>query len=358
MTLISLLAHVDMCVRTTPVVESQTSKFGAKQVMQIKSAKCAKTFCTDYYTMQTNPQRVDLLFRGMFYQEEHSKRLMQLASSGGMAPMKQIAITKNFMELTHSGAYYHGLAPKDLFEIPDDKSSPTGKKVMHYTLKKGCAPSHALERVLNLQKGEVFFVDCLVICQISAYKMIQETIPDKFDDLFGSDSPVPLSLGRDSAVMKVFLTTIPANKVDKIEVGDWVSFGNIDRYQWKHFNGSALGMNTVCVSTTPTFTGLGLDPKGVTQEEIEKLLLEEYNKAPVPMIGMPESVKKSQERLASSCRVLQSDTIPTIEEFRAQGGGRRVGVTKINFERIERLADSSIEEGVQLLTQWQKELQT
>jgi hypothetical protein len=357
MSLISFLAHLDMCSQTSVVVEPQTSQFCGKQAVQIKIAKSAKSFCTGYYAMLTNPHRIDLLFRGMFYQEEHAKRLMHWASQKSLSPARQIKILENFTNLTCSGAYYHGLAPKDVFEIPDDKSMPTGKKVMEYALKKVCPPSRALDRVLHLKKGEIFFVDCTLICQMSVFKALQETIPDKFDTIFGSDSPVPFMLSRNSSLFSVLLTVVPRDQVEKIEVGDWVCFANVPKYSLKHYNGDAAKMNVLCVSSTPLFTGLGLNPKGVTRKEIYKLLLEEYNEAPTPTFAMPQSVKESQKEGVSSRRIFQEDTIGSIEEFIDAGGGQIVGHGRMHFNRVQELVDASVEEGFQLLSKWKSELQ-
>ena len=142
----------------------------------------------------------------------------------------------------------------------------------------------------------------------------------------------------------------------EIKKGDLVFFQNAASYYQKHLTGNAGGYNALCLEDTAgsqRFIGLGLSPAGVTYDEMQDILISQYN---LPYQSMEKMSKKTQSALnlifgrdrIAKAEAMKAAQIST-DEFREQNGGKITVVCELDAKRITELAKSSFEEARTLL---------
>ncbi|CAF22918.1 hypothetical protein [Candidatus Protochlamydia amoebophila] len=197
--------------------------------------------------------------------------------------------------------YFYHFYSKDFEAIPSaDAIHKTGFVKCQIRIKKGVSPSEALK---SAQRGPTL-VDCATVCQLGQYQALLEVLgEEKFNYLFGHETGSPLvlcSYAIDNPLMP-FLTKYiiknsekcPINEV-KLEKGWRVVFNNVSKYNIKHgMRGDAVSFDVICLDPTPgqeKFIGLGLKSEGITEKELEQVLIEEYNTKPIDLEAVSDEL--------------------------------------------------------------------
>jgi hypothetical protein len=194
------------------------------------------------------------------------------------------------------GDFIHGYPPKGFKHVTDsDASSCTGKKLGEYKLADGISAVEALNNV----KESLCFIDCMTMLEVAYYETFLHIFGKEwFNAYFDAKGGNALQLKPDfsSTPLTKFVSTLDAVDLQK---GDIVYFRNLPSYGYRHIHGETSGFNTCCIQdgTTPLFTGFGLNPKGLSEEEILDLCVTEFNKEPLApnTICMPEVEHKIVE---------------------------------------------------------------
>lgn len=310
----------------------------------------------------SNPTATELS-GGIFYANEYYKLLLGLTQ--GSDPAVCRAAKSRFDAMIRIGSFFHGFVPKDFFSIekalPGDEASPTGYLVgCRYILKDGKKPSEA---IAALKRG-VSFLDCGAVCNLAYYEALLKVLgPEKFDVLFAANSKTPLSIS-DADVknpLKNLVRTIPIKSLKDIRVGQQVTIPGCMRYPWKHTNGEESNFNTLCSADKPArkFIGHGLDPAGMSHEQVVDELLEGYNQDPIGNAIVSKAVgEKIQATYGDDWKTIESmkGHKMTREEFVDDGAGQlKPYVVGFNFDRIFILWQRSLSEAKRQMDEWQSQ---
>jgi len=213
------------------------------------------------------------LSQGIFYSSVYYELIQKLATTKKSAK-------KRLDDLIKNNSFWNSHPPAG-FEL-----------VSRYRVqvKKGTVPSVALKSIL--EANEFALMDCAMVCQIGQYWALLSILgPQKFDRLFNNETGVPLMLSQYDASenpLMLFLHAITPDTRKKghrdIAVGQRVCFDNVSGYKTKHLRlGEASSYHVICLNaeeSQQTFVGHGLKPTGMTEEEVEQVLVDEYNKLP------------------------------------------------------------------------------
>lgn len=166
----------------------------------------------------------------------------------------------------------------------------------NYQLKEGKSASQAIHTLFT---GGPFVLECGIVMDLCVYKAILDCIgEEKFDCLF-SNGKQRLFLGTNHkssrSPLKYFIEKTEGGLYKNrgvvgnrpLKKGDLCYFENVsvEEYHKKHPAGAARGWNVICVDDTPhhqLFWGLGFE-KPLTEREICKFLIAEYQKPPTPL---------------------------------------------------------------------------
>lgn len=303
--------------------------------------------------LETYAKTPDVLNEGMYYANEYFVALKDLAKTDSKRKDELEAKRKD-------GTFYHGLAPKDFFDIKDNPNSITGKAVNWYVLKQGKLPSEALP---VMRKG-VTLTDCGGTTYLAWYQALLDLFKkEKFDALFAANSKTRFSIcDQDQAMpLKYLAKRINPKTIADIKPGHLCSFKGVDFYGTKHINGDGANYNVLCTEVTnagPRFVTLGTDPEGFSPEQMAQLLVDDYNKDPL-------GTDTLDEKLAGDCmatynatqlhaiKSLQKDTL-TIDQFKTYGGGgiHLPNTVGLNFERVALLAKATIPRARVMMDLW------
>jgi len=316
--------------------------------------------------MEGYTKNLSLLKQGCFYSTENSRALLEADKilDSQRTDKSQPTSAKQWHEFLRSkGNFYHGFVNKKFFEHVSQPSSPTGFCPNHYAIKGQVLPSEALD---SLIKG-LTFLDCGAIMDVGYYKAILEVIgKEKFDVIFSRESETPLCIGRKNLLNPInsLIVGKEYKKISQLKKGEMAHIRSIEDYRIKHLNGEAAGFNVICIEEgkNPKFIGFGLNPAGVTVEEITEVLRKEYNKAEVNDSDQftPEIATKLRKDHSKADvkkrRKLKTETL-TSEQFKKRGGGRIIpeGYQALDTEKIEMLKNASTSVCQTLLKKWQND---
>lgn len=134
--------------------------------------------------------------------------------------------------------------------------------------------------------------ECGMAVQLARYAALLDVLTKpKFDKLFSTpghqinigymrdDETQPMRLFADFT-KKAKERRLGSRNKRPVKVGQIVLFRGVENYHDKHPYGVGGSLNTVCTNATigaQTFTNLRLNPKGITEAEIETWLLNSYN---------------------------------------------------------------------------------
>lgn len=312
--------------------------------------------------MEGYSEKPTLLNKGVFYANEYFGALEAL-SKQPLAEATSQAVKRRLESLTQSGAFFHGTAPSSHFRPEESAHSATGKKIATYLLKdKSIKPSEALDTILN--GSGLIFLSCAEACQVAYYAALRNELGDeKFDILFGFDSPTPFSVGMGVEnilnPMYLFIEDDLKPKSKPIAKGDWGFFVGPDIYTAKHLNGEGGNWNVLfnkSIDGTRSSIGLGLNPEGESDAEIELDFLREFNAKPMGRNGLTAKVWEKIQASYPKGQIEQAERIQDLQielrHLRAHNGGKIVLVRRWNKERVQQLIDASPAEGLKLLEGW------
>lgn len=189
-------------------------------------------------------------------------------------------------------AFYHGHPPKGFVSIADT-TSPSGKKVFGYLLSKGTSPTQGL----NNTKSTLCFLDCQELVEVAYYEVLLEVMgQERFNTYFAAEGEHPLTLDPMVQLTPLVPFLSSSQALNRLQTGDHVLFLNPPFYAYRHREGEAGGYHALCIEegAVPKFTSFGLNPTGLTEEEMLDTLVEEFNVEPIKnsTIITPELEKK------------------------------------------------------------------
>lgn len=233
-------------------------------------------------------------------------------------------------------AFYIGYAPIKNFEMVPTTSQISGVIPYHFAMKKGSVPSVALQALLSGPS----LIGCGEAQAVVQAKALEKLVGvSAFNSLFFDSSETPFVIH--SFISNYTHPLIDLAAVRDIRKGDYVAFTNvpIELYGRKHPWGESQAYNTICCGITdskePLFTGLGLPPNGLTQKEIGKRLLEDFNVRPLEGTMIPESVRRAAADIEAIAKQLSQYQLSKTE-FEDLGGGGIVTCTRENMEGVVR----------------------
>lgn len=297
------------------------------------------------------PINVSLLKEGIFYPNEYFQLLKKIEEiTKKPQPRLQHFIDK--------GNFYHGIVSKKHFEMHSNPQHPYGYTPVLYILKKDVAASDALEAIF---KG-LTFLTCSESCEVSFYSALLQILgKEKFNALFGSDTESPLSVGVLNALSPGYLLYEDHGPSEKMQIGDQIFIAGPKSYLKKHIQGEGGNWNLLCIDNTPgkeRFIGFGLNPEGVTMEEILQMLLDEYNSDSIDDQIVTKDVQKKYESKKTKAELLEYERLKnhkmTLKEMLKDGGGKITVIRRLDKSKIEQLLNHSIEDGLKLISKWKK----
>lgn len=315
-----------------------------KQLVKTSTAAIARISFNLWYRMTHYKENKMLLTQGIFYGNQYFEALNNLGKPTDIA-RKQSMI--------QAGFFYHGKTVTDFFEPIRAAHCPGGILATQFKLKSGVKPSAAIKA---LHSG-LSFLGCGEACQISYLEAILELIGSKkFDVLFASESLQPLIIGFPSRIasdmFSCFIQQLSPSA--SIEEGDIIYISNVTNYCTKHINGESAGY--FCIYTRDGFKGLGLNPEGMTQQQIATQLRKEYNDRPIggaaitPQLN-EEILKAYSAQDLQRSFALNNHTL-TEDQFSKAQGGKIVAIFRFNFKRINQLFESSMSDLENLIFSW------
>ncbi len=293
-----------------------------------------RDIAADSETRKGYMNRPSFLDSGIFYTQDYFQAL------------KQLHRLHSLEELINKHALTHGKVSTAHFNTVYDHKNPIKKSPYRFVLKSGVTPSAALQTLL-----EGFnLLECASVAQIAYYIAVQNLLGiEKFDILFGSESSYPFRIGQQpkhplDVLKKHYIES--SEKRAPLKRGDLVYFKNVIKYRLKHPFGHASGFNVICVDDTigaERFVGLGLPPEGVTREEMQVLLLEEYNKPPVSEEFFSEELNERRGILMRESNALAGDVL-SMEGFLSSRGLAEEKICCLNASFIAQLEAFASEE--------------
>lgn len=143
-------------------------------------------------------------------------------------------------------------------------------------LNHGSKPSEAIAFIGK----ELSLLDSGSIYMLAFHRALCEFIgPAKFDRIF-SEGPFYLSNKPNIRLTAHLFEYLSIESLDELKQGDQCCFQNLLAYSVKHeVNEEFIAI--VSNEKFKTFLGIGLPPEGSTQEEVEQMMLDSFNQAPL-----------------------------------------------------------------------------
>lgn len=310
-----------------------------------RSVEIIKEIVTDSTNREGYREDHKLLQKGIFYPNEYFDALTENNE------------TPRLDYFGKRDSFFHGfVSPKFFKMVPDDKS-PSGKKIACFMLEDGVLPSEGLKA---MREG-ITLLGCAEVCQIAQYAAIEDVLgTSKFNALFASTSSTPLMIGSalpNNPISRLRVYLMQENpSTSEIKKGDLVFTKNAASYYSKHLLGIAGGYNTICVDDTAgsqRFTTLGLDPNGLTHDQLQDTLIADYNSSSRRLESFSDKTRQAYltsigEKGISLAEELKTTQLSS-QEFTEQGGGKATIVCELDAKRITDLANSTLENARRLL---------
>lgn len=248
-----------------------------------------------------------LLSKGIFYPHEYYAALKATNQAEQIATLKK------------TDSFYQGFVSPDHFRIDTTLGPMMENLCGSFRLKENVRPSEALKAAVE---GPSIIL-CGVVCQIARMLAVQEVLgTEKFDALFASNSPTPFKLGLNCPISQLLKFSDEENPFYSIGKGDLVQFPNHYLYRNKHKMGIAGAYNTLCIGVEeikfrdiPKFTSLGISGEGITPEEMNNLLIDEFNAPPDYEL---EYLAEETQKVVSNRFNKAAGEVKLSEEFRSK----------------------------------------
>lgn len=141
------------------------------------------------------------------------------------------------------------------------------------------------EVIKNINENGIIFIDCSMAYQLALYKSILFIVGEEiFNQIFNQEVMRKMPMLDQFTQNTMLKGLIDGRDIDEPGVpGTHYYFQNHFLYQYKENCGESQGFNVFVVENdgiTPKFIGFGLDPKGVTADEIKAKMVEIFNNEP------------------------------------------------------------------------------
>lgn len=223
---------------------------------------------------------------GIWYTEDYAKALIQLNDTPIQVNEQYEKASAIYLKMRDKGIFLQSLyGPSDYWELIEDSTSRTGNNQNMIVMKAGKKPSEAIDA---LEKGLSFF-ECRTIYTLAILFVLKTIWGEKlFNDTIESFPRFFITTKQNEELLlkKLLIVTnfiIPKNDLPaSIPPGMFFYVPGVPTFSKKHRHSSYKGFNVISVKEN-TFTGFGLDPKGVSLKEIKTFLLNAYNSTPGPL---------------------------------------------------------------------------
>jgi hypothetical protein len=223
------------------------------------------------------------------------------------------------------------------------------RRAWNFLMKDEVLPSDALKAA----KVGLSILDCGTVCQIARYDALLKILgEEKFNRLFSEPHGQKLNISFDDDALNplrfFFDFAESAKKQVKgsigkriVQKGQMVSFKGVEKYEKKHPSGMGGNYNLICSNETPgeqRYVGHGLPSEGMTEEEIARMMVREYNQKPDHLSRVAVSQHKEMELILETRRSerLEKDEIPEKSALRHVKGYDRGSPHDV---RVELIAD-------------------
>jgi hypothetical protein len=266
-----------------------------------------------------------------------------------------------YNHLYQEGCYFHGYQNPEYFDFIKSDIRLTGFEIHKFQIKKGFQPAEIVDAFNN----GLTFTDCLItIASAARYNTLRKLWGDeKFNIVFSFDSKTAIRYDADFTrlPLSIFSKIYKEKHGQKSIAGRrnvthghlyWIQ--NSSLYNSKHYNGMDQGINLICLNEKPKkqlFTGFGLPPEGMNEQQINEILLQSFNAAPIGLKILPE---KYHHRLRmDEARAQQFNKPLDKKEYQETGGGKFICYSEeFNRERILQVAHTPIEKVRALVDSW------
>lgn len=243
---------------------------------------------------------ISLLDKGMWY------------SSDLFTALKMTNQIERINELTENSAFFNGyLNPKFFEQVREDGKNSRSC----FQVKDGIPAAEALRAIVT----GFSICDCTMAYSVAFYGALLDILKDdKFNRLFQGHFKMiigqPNTFCSPEALFTEQMKEGASKPTEKgyrnIKKGQHAYFEGLLNYHEKHPFGHWGGINTVCVDDTPgrqLFTGLGLNPEGESEEQINQKLLERYNDSPNVKLGLNKELEDKYEHCIFYAQLNEDD---------------------------------------------------
>ncbi len=229
---------------------------------------------------------VSLKPSGIWYANTYALALKSLGDTPIPVRDQMIPASTLYKRLLDAGAFYTVMPPSLFWSTVPHADSPTGAHPSIFEMKRG-VPAAAAFRSFQRQLS---FLDCRTILQVAINLVLIDVYgEDKFNALAGKVSQI--RIGDDTSlfnaqkpIRSLFHRTIEEPRPELV-IGQTYYMWNHETYGKKHPHGSDSGLNLVYIGNNkreqPLFIGFGINPEGVTLEEVSNILRASYNEDPI-----------------------------------------------------------------------------
>lgn len=268
-------------------------------------------------------KKISLLENGFWYPNEY------------FAALKKCNQSPRIDFFTKNGSFYHGFSnPKKTgFGQIANPQSATGIDPCQYRLQ---INTFTAAQALKAAQENLMLGDCAQLCKLSQYQGLLEILKEeRFNKLFSTNPKDFLTIGSANSNPILVFLTFPNQSTSKgvknarpINVGQLIAFRNTQKYSVKHMMGESASFNTICVDATPgqqKFVALGLPSSGISEDEMENLMVEKYNQDPLDFSMVNSNV---EHIIKAGCDAkflyynnsFKNDKI-TVADLQKEGGG-------------------------------------
>jgi hypothetical protein len=274
---------------------------------------------------------------GVWYSNDYALALKELGDTPVVLNVKGDLVPASMLytRMKTNHFFYTFMANQTFWEVPTCRSTFLNKKINVLEMKRGVRPSDAYEKLAS----GLSFIDCASIIDLAlGLALIEKYGKSRFDEFMSRNDTIKFSHTESPFREKFFVKeaaprpSSPDLKFSaSFRVGSMYFVSNHPDYISKHPHGTSKGMNLVCVgfdeSEQPLFTGLGLNPEGVSLSEVALTLVRDFNEAPVD-----ESLLLTHEAIklfhASEDRI----------EFALDEGSRYC----LSFDQVKKMASGEV----------------
>lgn len=229
---------------------------------------------------------------GIWYPNVYAAALVRLGETPIPVRDKFLPASRVHRILLDQNAFYTPRGNPNFWETVPSPDALVGISPSMLQMKKDVRPSEAFQSF----QQQLSFLDCNTIIGVARFLAILERFgTDRFDEIvtkWRDEAPIRLGDNINPHFIKIITKTQTSltslsDPLPEFRVGQLFFMNNHPTYSKKHPHGESNGFNLICIreahdDSPPLFTGFGLDPEGVTLENVAQTMLEDYNQTPIP----------------------------------------------------------------------------